>query len=85
MNMPCNPLMRQIYETGFAMDEANLYLDTHPYDKEALNYYHQVANLYNQALSAYETQFGPLRVDSVTSMNNWTWIDGKWPWEGGNV
>lgn len=85
MNMQCSQLLQQVYETGFAMDEANLYLDTHPYDREALSYYHYVTNLYKQAMATYEAQCGPLSVDSVTSMDYWNWIDDKWPWEGGNM
>ena len=32
-------LMNVIYETGFVIDDVLLYLDTHPCDKKALEYY----------------------------------------------
>lgn len=79
----CQELWRIIHETGFAVDDINLYLDTHPCDQEALNYYHYVVRLYREAMEAYEVQCGPLRVDQVRSQNYWNWVDDKWPWEGG--
>ena len=32
-------LMSAVYQTGFALDDATLYLDTHPCDEHALEYY----------------------------------------------
>ena len=43
-------LMKQINETGFAMDDVLLYLDTHPTDAKALAYYHYVTIMYNLSL-----------------------------------
>ena len=40
-----NQLMKNVYETGFALDEILLYLDTHPTDQEAMNYYYYVKQL----------------------------------------
>ena len=76
-------LMKQINETGFAMDDVLLYLDTHPTDAKALAYYHYVTNMYNNAMSAHAAYYGPLRADQVTSDTYWTWMTEKWPWEGG--
>lgn len=85
MNPECSQLLQQVYETGFALDEVNLYLDSHPCDKEALNYYHYVVQLYQAAIAAYEAQCGPLQTTGVNSADYWSWIDGNWPWEGGNA
>ena len=75
-------LMRQIDQASFAMDDVLLYLDTHPTDQEALNYYHHAAGLRREAMEAWQTQYGPLLVDSVKNMDRWTWMTEKWPWEG---
>lgn len=83
MNANCSQLLNQIYEASFAMDDVNLYLDSHPCDQDALNYFHYVAKLRKDAMSAYEAQCGPLLLDGVTSRDYWNWIDDKWPWEGG--
>ena len=44
MNMNRDQLMDMINQASFAMDDVLLYLDTHPCDQAALNYYHSVAN-----------------------------------------
>ncbi len=75
-------LMRRIVQASFAMDDVLLYLDTHPTDQEALKYYHYVAGLRKEALEAWQTQYGPLLVDSVKNADRWTWVTEKWPWEG---
>ena len=62
--------MQKVYETGFALDEATLYLDTHPEDSQAMEYYQYVKRASQSAVSAYE--------------QTWTWVNDPWPWEGGN-
>lgn len=37
-------LLRYIQEVSFAIDDVVLYLDTHPYDEEALKYYKSIRN-----------------------------------------
>ena len=69
---------------SFAVVEANLYLDTHPTDTEALAYYQYVNSLRSQAMNAYMDQYGPLTKDQERSTTDWTWVKGPWPWEGGN-
>lgn len=82
MNETARMMMQRVYETGFAMDDMGLYLDTHPTDRDALNYYYYVANLNRDAVRAYENQFGPLTAGAVKNENQWTWLTGNWPWEG---
>lgn len=83
-NYSPSQLMTLIYQAGFALDDILLYLDTHPCDSDALNYYQYVKNIYNQAVNVYTAQCGPLRKDQVKSGNYWDWITETWPWEGGN-
>ncbi len=75
-------LMNQINEASFAMDEILLFLDTHPDDAAAMEYYRNAAAMRHQAMDAYQRQFGPLMVDGVFG-NSWDWINDPWPWEGG--
>lgn len=75
-------LMKQINESSFAMDDVLLFLDTHPNDPDAMRYYHNVVGMRKNVVSAYERQYGPLTVDSVTG-NTWSWMTQTWPWEGG--
>lgn len=78
-----NKLLRFIYEVGFAIDDVILYLDTHPCDKQALEYYDNYKKLHKQAVEEYTRMYGPLTVDNVCNSNNyWAWAKTPWPWEG---
>ena len=75
-------IMKQINEASFAMDDVLLFLDTHPTDAAAMQYYRTVAGMRTNAIEAFERQFGPLFVDHVSGPT-WDWVTEKWPWEGG--
>ena len=53
-------LLRYIQEVAFAIDDVVLYLDTHPYDEEALKYYKKYKKLYHEASEEYTQCYGPL-------------------------
>ena len=75
--------LREVDQAGFAVVDANLYLDTHPCDAAAIDYYNQMANAYRNAAAAFEAQFGPLTASANTDAAYWSWINDPWPWEGG--
>lgn len=68
---------------SLAVYDTVLYLDTHPDDTEALEYFHDMSNLRQQLVKEYSEMFGPLTIGSVSSTDRWTWVDHPWPWEGG--
>lgn len=78
-----NEWEKAVYETGFAMDDILLYLDTHPKDQRALAYYEETREAWKQARCAYIENVGPLAFADVVDANQWTWIERPWPWEGG--
>lgn len=73
--------LMHIQTIGFAIDEAVLFLDTHPDNTEALEYYHNAVAQYNKATSEYISKFGPLTSNQVISNTKWTWVEGCMPWE----
>ena len=77
-----NQLLKKVYETGFALDEITLYLDTHPMDTQAMAYYQYAKKANQEAVAAYEKVYGPLLINQVNS-GSWTWTVNPWPWEGG--
>lgn len=77
-----NPLLQKVYETGFALDEVTLYLDTHPSDSQAMEYYQYAKRVNQEAVAAYEKVYGPLMINHVAG-DSWTWVNNPWPWEGG--
>lgn len=78
-----NPLLLQVYEASFAVDDVVLYLDTHPCDQNALAYFQEADAKRQEAMAAYSAKYGPLMIDEVGCTDQWTWQQGPWPWEGG--
>lgn len=72
-----NALLMRVYETGFALDDVTLYLDTHPTDSDALNYYKYAKKLNEDAVKAYEEVYGPLMINRVTA-DSWDWVENPW-------
>lgn len=65
MNETARKLMKRIDDASFAMDDVILYLDTHPDDRNALNYYRYVVALRKESVKAYEASFGPLTIEDA--------------------
>ena len=82
MNETARKLMKRIDDASFAMDDVILYLDTHPDDRNALNYYRYVVALRKEAVKAYEAAFGPLTIEDADDACTWSWLTERWPWEG---
>lgn len=76
-------MMQFVRETYFAMLEASLYLDTHPYDEKAMDYFNKYQQMYNDALKDYENNCGPLTISGIDTCDGWSWTQEPWPWEGG--
>ncbi len=76
-----NKLMKKIYQYDFALYETVLYLDTHPTNKKALNYYSKVKDEATKLRCEYTSKYGPLTVNDNNDPNDWHWIDKPWPWE----
>lgn len=76
-------LYQWIHMVSFAVNDINLYLDTHPQDREALEYFNHYRELRMQALKEYESKFGPLTIDTATPEGKWLWSTQPMPWEGG--
>lgn len=79
--MSRNELMRRVQMLSFVLVDAGLYLDTHPTDKAALNFFNKYNALYMSARAEYEKSYGPLSMTGTNDTNNWSWIDEPWPWQ----
>ncbi len=82
-------LMRKIQELSFCAVDLNLFLNTHPYDAQALQDYQYVLNSLRQLKDLYNQNYGPLMNfgEAYVTGNSWKWVaeDEKWPWEGDMV
>ena len=87
-NCDCNKpdkeqMMCQINQVSFAINDILLFLDTHPYDSEALEFYRRYARMRHDLLKEYAKYFGPLTVDTAyeSDESKWQWVLQPWPWE----
>ena len=76
-------MMKAVYANGFAVDEARLFLNTHPSDPEAMAYYEKKLALYQNAVDRYRQEYGPIRPEDGVWDGRWAWAETPWPWEGG--
>lgn len=74
-------LINTINTASFAMDDARLFLDTHPYCEEALAYYEKMRQIRKEGYHEYTKHFGPLMSQDVKPENMWMWNQGPMPWE----
>jgi len=74
-------MMKRVQMLDFVTADVALFLDTHPYDDAALQFYQKYMALRDLAVAEFEEQFGPIAMDRVSGEDGWTWIDHPWPWE----
>lgn len=76
-------LKRRIEALDFAILETELFLDTHPSDRRALQMLREYRSRRKSEIANYESQFGKYIVttDNVDAQDRWNWIDSPWPWE----
>ena len=84
-NRPCKAeRLDWINTVSFVCDDTKLFLDTHPCNTEALEFYEEFKNQRMQALQEYAKYYGPLTLDTMcTPADKWKWIDTPWPWQEG--
>ena len=76
-------MMCQINEVSFAINDILLFLDTHPHNHEAMEFYRKYARIRHDLLKEYAKYFGPLTVDTAyeSDESKWQWVLQPWPWE----
>ena len=75
----------ELAAASFAAIEAQLYLDTHPNDRAALEYHAQYAGIADRLREKYGKAYGPLFAHESGGEDCWEWTQTPWPWviEGG--
>ena len=78
-----NELLNKIRETVFALVDLNLYLDTHPNCKQALELFTSLAFTLEALKREYTSKYGPLKAVDVTNDTPFEWVSNKylWPWQ----
>lgn len=85
INSEREQLFHDIGVIDFVVVEMTEYLDTHPTDKEAMDYLNHYVCMKNQAMREYAAKYSPLRISDTDNINyrEWKWATDPWPWEGG--
>ena len=81
MNLCRDDLLKVINEVSFAMYDCCLFLDTHPMDSCALDYFQKMKKKRKAAMDIYARKFGPLVLDCAGDGCTWDWGQEPLPWE----
>lgn len=76
-------MLKDISIIGFTIVDLLLYLDTHPFDKQAMEYFNHYARIQDQLVRDFSARFYPLRASLSTDTKEWSWATSPMPWEGG--
>lgn len=81
-----NDHMRMLKDIGivsFVLVELTQYLDTHPFDKQAMEYFNHYARIEKQMKQDFAAKYYPLTAACSTDQKEWSWTLAPMPWEGG--
>lgn len=67
---------------SFLLTDLNLYLDTHPFDKEALEYFNHYSRILKELKKDFAAKYYPLTLSNAGGYKEWTWGLAPAPWEG---
>ena len=77
----CYEMYNQIAELEFALTDLNLYLDTHPNDKEALEMFTKLSATLKSIMYDYARECEALKVQYVPNRVPFEWAANIWPWQ----
>ncbi len=81
-----NQKEQMFYEIGivdFVVVELTEFLDTHPSNQEALEYFNHYSRIRNQMVEEFSRKYFPITANYARCDNEWTWGSAPLPWEGG--
>lgn len=77
-------LLKEISMVDFVIVEMTEYLDTHPYDTQAIEYFNFYSRMKNQMLKEFAEKYWPLTLSTAENTGSeWAWGLQNPPWEGG--
>ena len=75
-------MLKDISIVDFVLVELMLYLDTHPFDRNAMDYFNHYSKMKNQMIKEFSQKYFPLTKDLAESNKEWRWGAAPLPWEG---
>ena len=76
--------MKRVQQLAFMKTETELFLDTHPTCRQALDYYHRILAELDAAEMEYVSRYGPITA-AESSTESWNWVESPWPWHNGGA
>lgn len=76
-------LLSRVMQLSFVQSELELYLDTHPDCRAALDYYERVSDELGTLMEQYQTAHGPIIAAGGDNSDGWAWVKHGWPWQNG--
>lgn len=73
-------LLQRVQMHDFVAYEAHLFLDTHPTEMAAIEFFKLHLAAAKAARAEYEKLYGPLVVSNAEGPS-WSWVKDPWPWE----
>ncbi len=82
MSLEQATMMLELQQLGLTMDDLRIYLDSHLYDKYAIERYNMAAERYANLAEQYSSRFSPLISNMTDSSNSeWLWGLSDFPWD----
>ena len=81
MNNDRAMMLKKVQAASFALDDIQLFLDTHPNDRAALECFAKYQKIYKELCAEFEEKYGALKAKDVDTNKGWTWVMDPWPWE----
>ncbi len=75
-------MLRDIGIVDFTVVELALFLDTHPCDRDAMEYFNHYSRMGMQMKKEFSKNYYPLTLDYAESDQEWRWGNAPLPWEG---
>lgn len=75
-------MLKDIGILDFIVVELTLYLDTHPQDRDAMEYFNYYNRIRMQMKRDFSKTYYPLTTDFAESKEEWRWGAAPLPWEG---
>ena len=76
-------MLKDISVLNFVLVDLMLFLDTHPEDRGALEYYNHYLPIKEEMCREFASDFYPLTREMADSNGSFRWQNAPLPWEGG--
>ena len=75
-------MMKKLQELSFMLVELNLFLDTHPDNRETRELYNTYSGQMASLREDYFAAYGPtMNFGICPAGDSFSWINSPWPWE----